>query len=213
MTHLMVKLYDEVEDRDRGRDRAPYFELDERNERNFEGFVDLNIGAGHDKAAKVEIFRQGSYHRGDHIRLWDAARAADSRAVSIDPEVSLSVDLNDLDFADKAAGLEFVLNPTDGYRLRVKLYDKVNQELPNLILYDWEFAPRGLRAELTTFHFADKAAKLIVEQGPDYVEGDRIRVWDASGAMETARDYPPGERDLNVDDFADRIAAVEFMLN
>jgi hypothetical protein len=151
--------------------------------------------------------------------LLDEVRESNTDTVSIDPEVVADVDLNAIGFADKAAAVKVVLNPnsTGGFRLRVSLFDRVGQTIPNLILYDFEFPPHIALADLNRFHFADKAAFVRVKRGPDFRQGDRVVLRDtvqAGGGSFTIEPAtgPVVEVDLNAVAFADRAAAVEFEL-
>lgn len=208
MTHLFVDLYD------RTNSANPFHTFDDQNENNRTLFYDLNVVGAADRAARVVVRRGDAYTVGDHIRLFDQVRNSNTATVSVDPAVSRDANLNAVDFADKAAAVQIVHNPhrSGSYRLRVSLYDRVGQRLPNLILYDWEFVPNQRIADLNLFHFADKAAFIRVERGPGYRRGDRILLWDSLRAGSRTQSYGPGAWDLNRDGWADKAAAVEFDL-
>jgi len=214
MAHLFVDLYDRVDSPN------PYHTFDDQNENNRLFFHDLNVFGAADKAARVVVRPGDEYRTGDHIRMLDRVRRSNNVTISVDPAVAGDVDLNKVivengnNFADKAAAVLIVTNPNQNgsFRLRVSLYDQVGQEFPTLILYDWEFPPSLRFADLNLFHFADRAAFIRVEQGPNYINGDRIILWDALETGKNTQSYGIGEYDLNIDNFADKAAGVEFDL-
>jgi hypothetical protein len=212
MVHLFVDIYDSVND------EIPSWILDEQQGNNQDYFKNLNDLYAADKGARVVIRNGAEYQVGDHIRLLDEVRRSNTDTVSIDPKVAVDVDLNKLDFADKAAAIYFIINPNPRgeFRLRVLLYDTVDQEFPNLILYDWEFQPSYGFVDLNLFNFADKTARVIVEKGPNYKDGDRILLWDSTNKDRgRSQDIDPryGPVDLNRLNFADKAEAVEFILH
>src|SRR5262249_61877892 len=119
MAHIFVDLYDAP--------NSPhaFHTLDDENENNRTLFYDLNVVGAADRAARVIVRLGAEYRIGDHIRLLDEVRNSNTATVSIDPAVAPDVNLNALNFADKAAAIQIVLNPTSGFRLRVSLYDRV----------------------------------------------------------------------------------------
>jgi hypothetical protein len=218
VAHLFVDLYDRVND------KQPYFTIDEQLVNNFVGHYDLNVHHAQDKAARVVVRPGKEYRRGDHIRLLDEVKPGGTDTICIDPDIAADVDLNHVvfnngGFADKAAAVVFVFNPnpTGGYRLRVSLYDSaVATQFPTLVLYDWEQPNKSEFdfVDLNPFHFADKAAAIRVESGPDYRVGDRVILLDAGKIGEEGRSFEPsGELiDLNSSSFADKAAGVQFDL-
>lgn len=220
MAHLFVDLFDRVND------QFPSFTLDDRNENNRLFFHDLNIIGVADRAARIVVRRGDEYRRGDHIRLLNRVRRSNTDTISVDPDVAPNVDLNRVlfnneGFADKAAAVLIVTNPNpDGsFRLRVQLFDQVQQEFPTLILYDWEFPPSLRFADLNLFVFADKAAFVRIETGSNFRNGDRIILWDALESGSRTITLEPGNFDLNDiihtepgGTWADRVAAIEFDL-
>jgi hypothetical protein len=218
MTHLKVELFDRLDDEDPG---ATLGDLNpETNKRQLfwdlhHVFSDTDFA---DKARRVRVERGGEYRRGDHVILLDEVRQSDTRAVSIDPDVDADVDLNLVGFADKAAAAKIVLNPhEDGaFRLRIQLFDEVNRRVPHLVLYDWQFPPEEGPADLNTFHFADKAAFVILDRGPAFVDGDTVVLQDKVGGgseeLSIPSEGPTTEVDLNTKNFADKAAALRFAL-
>jgi hypothetical protein len=221
MPRLTVELYDRVNDAN------PTVILDD----NLGIFYDLNAQSFADKAARVVMRPGADFVNGDHVRLLDEVNVNHTNTIALDPTIAVDVDLNavlfnDRGFADKAAAVEIILNPdpTGGYRLRVQLFDTVPQQLPSLVLYEFEFdAPGGLIdpngegtrfADLNQFHFADKTARIIVETGPNFQDGDRVRLWDAIQPGTNKLDIEPTEGDgidLNGMGWADRAAGIQFM--
>jgi len=218
MAHLFVDLFDRVGD------PVPYYTLDDQDENNRLFFHDLNIHGAADRAARVRIRRGDEFRRGDHIRLMDRVRRSNTDTISVDPDVTGDVDLNrvifnNAGFADRTAAVLIVTNPNQdgGFRLRVKLLDRVGQEFPTLILYNWEFPPRLRFADLNLFNFADKTAFIQVERGPNFRDGDRIILWDELKAGTITQTLEPGDFDLNTlvhsdGNWADKVAAIEFDL-
>jgi hypothetical protein len=178
----------------------------------------INLNPLHfaDKAARSVVTPGSAYHPGDHVRLLDLAQTSDTDMVSVDPQAHGDVDLNNLGFADRAAGVQFVLNPGSGYRVRIDLYDTITQPYPNLSLYEWQQASSGL-IDLNPLHFADKTARAVVTYGGLRVVGDHVRLLDTVVTVNTDMvDVDPAvhaDVDLNQLGFADRAAAVEFILN
>jgi hypothetical protein len=172
MAHLFVDLFDRVND------ALPFHTLDDQDVNNRVLFHDLNLARAADKAARVRIRRGGEFRRGDHIRLLDQVRESNTDTVSVDPDIADDVNLNVVGFADKAAAVKIILNanPNGGFRLRISLFDRVGQTTPNLVFYDFEFVPHETLIDLNRFHFADKAAFVRVERGPNFRQGDRIFV-------------------------------------
>lgn len=209
MAHLFVNLYDRVDSPN------PFHILDDQNENNRLYFHDLNAFSAADKAARVVVRPGDEYRTGDHIRLLDKVRRSNTPSRSVDPAVVGDVDLNRIDFADKAAAVQIVTNsdPNGGFRLRVLLYNSPEQtEIPDLVLYDWEFPPSVRFADLNLFGYADTVAYIRVQKGPNYKSGDRIFLWDSLESGSDSMAYEPGDYDLNVDGWADKAAGVEFDL-
>lgn len=224
MPRLTVSLFDRVDD------AQPAVVLDD----NIGPLFDLNAQRFADKAARVLMRPGDAFVSGDHVRLLDEVNLNHTNTVALDPTIQEDVDLNAVifnnrGFADRAAAVEIILNPdlAGGYRLRVQLFDTVPQQLPTLVIYDFEFTrpgdfidPNGEGtgfADLNQFHFADKTARIIVDKGPNWRDGDRIRVWDEIRAGATRFDIEPtvgNGIDLNRFEggFADKIAGVQFML-
>ena len=218
MTHLNVELFDRLDDEDPGATlgdinpetgtRQLFWDLHHVNS-------DTDFA---DKARRVRVERGDEYRRGDHVILLDEVRQSDTRAVSIDPDVEADVDLDLVGFADEAAAAKIVLNPNvDGaFRLRIQLFDEVNRRVPHLLLYDWQFPPEEGPADLNTFHFADKAAFVILDRGPAFGDGDTVVLQDkVGGGSEELRipsEGPTTEVDLNTKNFADKAAALRFEL-
>ncbi len=209
MAHLTVQLFDRVTD------IVPQVRIDDGGGVLFHDLHNTDP-VFDDKAARVRVVPGGDYRRGDHIRLLDRVRQGDTAAVSIDPDIDDDVDLNRLRFADKTAAVKIILNPDPlgRFRLRVSLFDRVDQRTPNFVLYDFEFPPEGGPADLHLFEFDDKAAFVILERGPDFQSGDRIILQDTveAGGRELSI-VSTGEQtevDLNTRGFADRAAALRF---
>jgi hypothetical protein len=149
--------------------------------------------------------------------LLDQVRESNTDTVSVDPDIADDVNLNVVGFADKAAAVKIILNPNSngGFRLQISFFDRVGQTIPNLVFYDFEFVPHETLVDLNRFHFADKAAFVRVERGPDFRQGDRILLLDtvqgggATFPIEPTTE-PTIEVNLNDVEFADRAAAVRF---
>ncbi len=215
MSRLLVDLYDAV------RDVNPFLTIPDGVP-----FVDLNPLNGADRAARVVVRTGPDYHLGDHVRLLDEARPVKTDMVTIDPLVHKDVDLNAVNFSDKTAAVEFQLNPTGEFRVRIDLHDQLGQPYPNLSLYDWQ-APTGEPIDLNPLNFADKAARVQLTAGGVFHPGDRVRLLDAVSSVETYLvthlwgygryvDLNPlvhKDVDLNAVNFSDKTAAVEFQLN
>jgi len=193
MSRLSLELYDEVS--------GSAFVLPS-------GVTDLNAVGWADRAARIKVVPGDNYRVGDHVRLLDAVNANATNVRAIDPDVEGDVDLNLIDFADKAAGVELVLNPRlSTYRLRVQLFDTLAADAPpTLVFYDWDAAANAL--DLNLFHFAGKAARVRVDKGPCYVDGDRIVASSSSDFVE----WWPGDHNLNDGGWADRVVALQFKL-
>lgn len=131
MAHLFVDLFDRV-------NYSDPFTLDDSDVNNRVLFHDLNPLQWADRAARVQVRPGDEFRTGDHIRLRDAVRASNTDTVCVDPGIAGDVDLNMVGFADRAAAVNIILNPNadGGFRLRVSLFDRVGQAIPNLILYD-----------------------------------------------------------------------------
>jgi len=179
MTHLVVDLYEHRAD------RFPCCTLDDHGVKDRQYFYDLGQHGVAERIARVVVRRGDEYQTGDHIRLLDRAWIGPSDTIVVDPAVSADVDLNEVlfdhrGFARRAAAILIVTNPypDNRYRLRISLYDQVGQKLPSLIFYDWEYPAEGRLADLNRFHFANKAAFIRVEPGPNYQEGDRVIIWE-----------------------------------
>jgi hypothetical protein len=84
------------------------------------------------------------------------------------------------------------------------------------VLYDWQFPPEEGPADLNTFHFADKAAFVIIDRGPAFVDGDTVLLQDKVGGggeeLFIPSDEPTTEVNLNTKNFADKAAALRFAL-
>jgi len=107
------------------------------------------------------------------------------------------------------------LNPYgDNYRLRVSLYDTVDQPRPNYVFDDNEGWLYGF-VNLNNYDFADKTARIVIEKGPYYRQGDEIILYDAvyanhGDSSEAAIALLPGDYDLNDYNWADRAAGLQF---
>jgi hypothetical protein len=105
-------------------------------------------------------------------------------------------------------------NGDGNYRLRVLLYDTVDQRLPDYIFDDNEGWLYGF-VNLNNYDFADKTARIVIEKGPYYRQGDKITLYDAVNVnsgdpSEEAISLLPGDYDLNDFNWADRAAGLEF---
>ena len=180
------------------------------------GPIDLNRLHFADKAARVRLTTGGGFRPGDHVRLLDEVRSVDTDMITVDPLVAADVDLNAVGFADKAAGLDFQLNPTGQFRLRIDLHDQLGQPYPNLSLYDWQADPRAL-IDLNRLHFADKAARAVAVTGGAYHPADHVRLLNevqlVDTDMITVDPLAAADVDLNAMGFADRTAGLAFELN
>ena len=197
MTHLFVDLYDRVGD------KLPCCTLNDHDVNNRRYFYDLHRRGVAEHVTRVVIRRGDEYRTGDHIRLFDKSRADDSDTIAIDPANAADVDLNDVifnaqGFADRAAAVLIVTNPNpdSSFRLRISLYDQVGQKLPSLIFYDWEYAPDVQLADLNHFHFANKAAFIRIEKGPNYQAGDQVILWETLARDSRTHQLDPGDYDL-----------------
>lgn len=197
MSHLFIELYD------RSGEKFPCCTLNDCDVVNRRYFHDLHWRGVADRAARVVVKRGDEYHTGDHIRLLGEAKRSYTDTVAVDPVIAADVDLNEVifdnhGFAGRTEAVLIVTNPNlnNGFRLRLSLYDQVGQKLPSLIFYDWEY-PQGVGpTDLNLFHFANKAAFIRLEKGPDYQPGDRVILWEA--LKRDARIYAlePGDYDL-----------------
>ena len=175
---LFVDLYDRVTD--------PQPQVRGVNDEDDGPFFDLNTRNFADKAARVMIRQGPDYRVGDHVQFLDKAQPHNTNVVCVDPDITPNGDanLNDVlnsgNFADRAAALAFVLNPNaDGaFRLRVRLYDTLQQadELPSLVLYDWQ-ADGNQVVDLQPFFFVRKAAKVGVDMMPGVEAGPHVGVF------------------------------------
>jgi hypothetical protein len=84
------------------------------------------------------------------------------------------------------------------------------------VLYDWQFPPEEGPADLNTFHFADRAAFVIIDRGSAFVEGDEVVLQDKVGGGSKELRIPSEgsttEVNLNTKNFADKAAALRFEL-
>jgi hypothetical protein len=214
MSHLLVELFDSVTDGEPGATRS---DVTEGKRKLFYNLNREETTAFADKAARVRVSPEGEYRRGDHILLLDQVRQGNTATVAVDPDVKSDVDLNRVGFADKTAALKFILNPnpTGGFRLRVQLFDRFDQRIPNIILYDWQYPPEEGPADLNSYHFADKAAFVILQRGPNFQEGDSISLQDTVDGDNEFPIEPQGETtevDLDTGNFANKAAALRFEL-
>ncbi len=197
MSHLMVELYERVDD------RFPSCTLADHDLHRRQCFYDLHPRGVADRAARVVVRPGDEYRTGDHIRLLDKARPGHADTIAIDPAIAADVDLNEVlfnkdGFAERAKAVLLITNPDVGgnYRLRVSLYAQVGQKIPSLLLYDWECPKRGLLADLEWFHFAHRVAFIRVEKGPAYQAGDRIILREAPATGCRSYMLEPGDYDL-----------------
>lgn len=197
MTHLIVELYEQFDD------RFPCCTLDDHDVSNRQYFHDLRRLGSADLADRVVVRPGDEYRTGDHIRLLDRVRRSYADTIAIDPAVADDVDLNEVlfnehGFADRAEAVLIVTNPNvdSSYRLRVNLYAQMGQKIPSLILYDWECPLGEHLADLNCFHFANKAAFIRVERGPAYQEGDHVILREAVAAGARSHALEPGDYDL-----------------
>jgi hypothetical protein len=148
---------------------------------------------------------------GDHVRLLGQVRRSYADTVALDPLIAADVDLNEVifnnrGFAERAEAVLIVANPNrdSSFRLRLSLYDRVGQKLPSLIFYDWEY-PQGFGpTDLDLFHFANKAAFIRIEPGPDYHQGDRVILWETLRRGAQTYALEPGDYDLSQLPLAER---------
>lgn len=197
MSHLFVELYEQVGD------RFPCCTLADHDLHSRQYFFDLHPRGVADRAARVVVRPGPEYRTGDHIRLLDRARPSDTAAVAVDPAVAADVDLNSVlfdhhGFAGRAEAVVVVTNPNpdSSYRLRMSLYDQVGQLWPSLIFYDWEYPADEPIADLSQFHFEQKAAFIRVEAGPAYQPGDRVILRESRGTDTPSQALEPGDYDL-----------------
>jgi hypothetical protein len=198
MSHLFIDLYDQV------CDRLPCCRLDDHEAGRRRYFHDLHHYGAADQVDRVVIRPGDEYRGGDHIRLLDRASPSQADTIVIDPAIIDDVDLNevlfdDRSFANRAEAVLIVTNPNSdsSYRLRLSLYDRLGQELPSLIFYDWEYSADMPLADLNLYHFANKAEFIRIEKGPAYQAGDRVIL--RENLVQGSRTYvlEPGEYDLH----------------
>ncbi len=91
-------------------------------------------------------------------------------------------------------------------RLLVSLYDNLADATPQHVVG----LVLGEIADLNHDNFADKAARVVVERGPAYRDGDRLRLLDNCHAMEDPAEHRLGlgSYDLNPLGWADRAACL-----
>jgi hypothetical protein len=213
MSHLSVELFDSVTDDNAG---ATISDMTDSKRTLFHNLNRTDPPFA-DRASRVRVSSEGEYRRGDHILLLDQVRQGNTGTIAVDPDVDDDVDLNRVGFADKAAAVKMVLNPNPlgGFRLRVQLFDRVDQRTPNIVLYDWQFPPEEGPADLNSYHFADKGAFVILERGPNFQEGDSIFLQDTvdgENEIEIVPEEELTEVDLKTRNFADKAAALRFKL-
>jgi hypothetical protein len=197
MSHLFIELYERIGD------RFPSCTLADHDLRHHSYFYDLHPRGVADRAARVVLRPGDAYRTGDHIRLLDKARPGYADTITLDPAIAADVDLNEVlfdehGFAERAEAVLLVTNPNidSSYRLRVSLYAQVGQNIPSLLLYDWECSPRTHLADLECFHFAHKVAFIRVERGPAYQAGDRVILHEALTTGSQSYALEPGDYDL-----------------
>lgn len=103
-------------------------------------------------------------------------------------------------------------NTNGNFRLRVFLYDTIDQPYPNLIFDDSQGFLYNF-VNLNNYDFADKIAWISIEKGRQYRQGDEITLYDAvydNYGAEDAISLPPGDYDLNDFNWADRMAGFAF---
>src|SRR5512144_2367763 len=117
-----------------------------------------------------------------------------------------------------------LLNPGNSFRIRVSLFDKVEQSVPNIVLYDWQYPPEAGPADLNTYFFADKTAFLILDRGPASTGNERIVLQDVvggfggGGELEIRPEAQTTRVDLNLvpivtgGTWADKVAGIRFEL-
>jgi hypothetical protein len=198
MTHLYVDLFE------RTTDKLPWTTLNDREVTNRLYFHDLRQRQSIGHAQRVVIRPGDEYHVGDHIYLQDDVCWTDTDTIAIDPDIVRDVDLNalvvdDQPFADRIAAVQIIPTPNqdNSYHLRICLYSQMDQPLPSLIFYDWEY-PMGLRSvDLRRFHFANKTAFIQVEAGSAYRTGDRVILWERMRTGAHTQALEPGVYNLN----------------
>jgi hypothetical protein len=224
--HLIVHLFDRVGD---SKPLHIISDFDPNDPKRFIKTYNLNNLNAADKVAQVFVEPGPLYQKGDHLQLLDQVGQAKTDTVCIDPDVNDKVDLNKVffnnkGFADRTAAINFIANTNayGGFRLRAKLFDLVpndsQRNCPAIILYDWQYPENNSIADLNNFHFADKTAYIIVEKGPNYIEGDKIILYDKTEINANIKTYPinPPFREegynLNMENFGDKAAAIKFQL-
>lgn len=197
MSHLFIELYERIGD------RFPSCTLADHDLYHREWFYDLHSYGVADRAARVVVRPGDDYRTGDHIRLLAKVRPSYADTIAIDPAIADDVDLNEVlfndhSFAERPEAVLIVTNPNvdSSYRLRVSLYAQVGQNIPSLLLYDWECPQGGRLADLECFHFAHKVALIRVEPGPAYEVGDRVVLREALTTGSRSYALEPGDYDL-----------------
>ena len=198
MTHLMVDLFE------RGGKRLPCCSLNDHEVTNRQYFHDLYTRGVAKQIVRVVVRPGDEYRTGDHILLRNRVNLREADTVTIDPDIASEVHLDEImfnarGFAERPAAIMIVTNPNQdsSYRLRISLFDQVDQQIPSLVFYDWEY-PGGVHlADLRPFHFADKTAYIRVEPGPDYQPGDQVVLWDKIAKDSPTYALEPGEYDLS----------------
>lgn len=110
--------------------------------------------------------------------------------------------------------LPFDSNTNDNFRLRVFLYDTIDQPYPDLIFDDSQGFLYNF-VNLNNYDFADKTAWITIVKGRQYRQGDEITLYDAvyanyGDSTEAAISLPPGDYNLNDFNWADRMAGFAF---
>jgi hypothetical protein len=197
MSHLIVELYE------RAGDKFPDCIVDDHEVGHRQYFHDLRQRGLADRTARVVVRPGDEYRTGDHIRLLDEVRPSYVDTIAIDPAVAGDVDLNEVlfderGFAERAEAVLIVTNPNldSSYRLRVSLYPQMDQKIPSLLLYDWEYSQEGFLTDLEQFHCAHKVAFIRVEPGPTYQAGDRVILREAPAVGSRSYALEPGDYDL-----------------
>lgn len=197
--HLFVRLMDRIDD------KAPLggVTFTEKHGKH----VALGQYQAADKARALWIRTGPAYQVGDHIQLHDEHTDGPTDTICIDPDVLVDdpiedpsgkkwtrVDLEKVDFCDKAASLRFVLNPRAPepgrrkFRVRLSMAKArgvgsglpplpIGHDLcpyPDIVIYDWQQSKASPRINLHRWHFANKGAVLIAEAGDGVGEGDDL---------------------------------------
>lgn len=198
MTHLYIDLYDNLTE------RLPCCSVEDHDINDRQYFHDLQMQYPAVKAVRVVIRPGDEYRTGDHIQLLHEAWRGHTDTVVIDPAVAHDVDLNHIplgnhSFTDQTGAILIITNPNPNnvYRLRVSLYSQLDQRLPSLIFYDWEYPGKSRITDLSRFHFTKKANFLRVERGPDFVPGDKVVLWETLDQGSQTCALEPGNYDLS----------------